>query len=66
MQVVDDRRFVQMGEFCHIVCFVELGGIHFVDLVCVHFPLLCESCKPTEKHIKISTPKFEGPYLAII
>lgn len=32
-----------MCEFSHIICFIKLCRIHFVDLVSVDLPLLCLS-----------------------
>lgn len=39
MQVVNDRWLVQMRQLCHIVGFVKLGGVDFVDRVSVNLLL---------------------------
>lgn len=40
MQVMNNRSFIQMCKFRHIVCFIEFCRIDLVDLVGVHFPWL--------------------------
>jgi len=49
MEVVNNRCFVEMRELRHIVCFVKLGRIDFIDAVSVDFSLLfieLAACKP--------------------
>ena len=40
MQVVDDGGLVQMGQFGHIVCLVELGRVDLVDALGIDLALL--------------------------
>jgi len=40
MQIVNHRGFVQVRQFSHIICLVELGRVDFVHLVRIDFPLL--------------------------
>lgn len=40
MQVVYNGRFVQVCQLCHVVGFVKLGWVDFVNIVDVHRSLL--------------------------
>jgi hypothetical protein len=40
MQIVDDRSFVKVREFRHIISLVELGWIYLVNAVCADLSLL--------------------------
>ncbi len=37
---MDHGGFVQVSELCHIVCLVELGGIHFINGLGIDLSLL--------------------------
>lgn len=49
-----------MRQFRHVVSFVELGRIDFVDLICVDLSLLLEAL------ISVRFLSVQEPYLAII
>lgn len=40
VEIVDHRGLVQVSELRHIVCFVELGGIYFIDGLGIDLSLL--------------------------
>lgn len=40
VEIMHHRRLVQMSQFGHIVCLIELGRIDFIDALVVDFALL--------------------------
>ena len=61
LEIMDHRGLIQMSEFCHIVCLVELGRIYFIDGLGIDLPLL-SFCQQS-KQIQLN---FQPSYAAVI
>ena len=50
-QVVENRRLVQVRQIRHVLVHEELGRVHLLDIVLLHFPRLSITSKESTNDV---------------